>query len=746
MYMANKIETFQSAHRQGHKYMRIEKSENTLCISRRSDNVRWLKSIIFCLILTINVCLPSVVLAESYYVDAVNGDDSNPGTEAQPWKTISKAQTEISAGDTVILRTGDYGKFTDTFADDIISGEPYTYTLPPETLWTTWKADSGHTPVFSKSGGNYAIELGTSSDMRKGAIIFDGIRVEGQVKISGVYGVKINNCEVVGTEPYIGDAISGISLTYTGDIVINNCEIHHSNCYGIVPVFGNNNIIITNNEIYDTGGDSISVKTGHRDNSNFLIEGNIVRDNTLWNPAIHADGIQLDGTGNDNAWTNFVIRNNTISNIDSASIIIDATLTPNLIIENNLVLQGSAQVLIGDTVDMIVRNNTFDCPFRLHSYNVGASVYNNIILGSINYDTSQVVNHNFNIVTNNFRGYAVGWNEPNGLNYANVTTAKAALFDTGYQLKATAPAVDFYTGTAATEATPVDDILYNMRDNSPDAGCYEYGSSPSDPDTTAPNEPQNLIATALSESQIDLSWDASSDPESGVSYYKIYRDSNEIDTSVSTSYSNTDLNGGTPCSYEVSAVNGQGLESGRSNTAQATTFSDATPPSIVSVGASETSVEITFSESLDTISAEDTSNYSITGGISVSVIAASVDIDTVTLTTSAHTEGTYILTVENVQDSSGNPMTKTTTDYEYDDGLVAHWKFDETSGITAADSSGNGNDGILINGPTWTTGKIDGAVSLDGVDDAIEIGTNNFNTTQGIISLWAYAESFSSSN
>jgi hypothetical protein len=37
------------------------------------------------------------------------------------------------------------------------------------------------------------------------------------------------------------------------------------------------------------------------------------------------------------------------------------------------------------------------------------------------------------------------------------------------------------------------------------------------------------------------------------------------------------------------------------------------------------------------------------------------------------------------------------------DGLVGYWKFDEGSGEIAKDSSGNGNDGTLVNGPTWTT-------------------------------------------
>ncbi|MEA1864582.1 MAG: hypothetical protein U9N46_05215 [Euryarchaeota archaeon] len=39
-----------------------------------------------------------------------------------------------------------------------------------------------------------------------------------------------------------------------------------------------------------------------------------------------------------------------------------------------------------------------------------------------------------------------------------------------------------------------------------------------------------------------------------------------------------------------------------------------------------------------------------------------------------------------------------------DDGLVAEWHFDEGSGSVLADSSGNGNDGV-IHGATWVEGK-----------------------------------------
>lgn len=50
------------------------------------------------------------------------------------------------------------------------------------------------------------------------------------------------------------------------------------------------------------------------------------------------------------------------------------------------------------------------------------------------------------------------------------------------------------------------------------------------------------------------------------------------------------------------------------------------------------------------------------------------------------------------------------------DGLVGYWKFDEGNGTSAYDSSGNGNNGILIGNPTWTTGKSGNALTFNGTN------------------------------
>ncbi len=62
--------------------------------------------------------------------------------------------------------------------------------------------------------------------------------------------------------------------------------------------------------------------------------------------------------------------------------------------------------------------------------------------------------------------------------------------------------------------------------------------------------------------------------------------------------------------------------------------------------------------------------------------------------------------------------------------LVGHWKLDDSSGTTAVDSSGNGNDGTIVNNPTWIPGiggtalEFHGDTSVYGGGDYIDCGND----------------------
>jgi len=85
-----------------------------------------------------------------------------------------------------------------------------------------------------------------------------------------------------------------------------------------------------------------------------------------------------------------------------------------------------------------------------------------------------------------------------------------------------------------------------------------------------------------------------------------------------------------------------------------------------------------------------------------------------------------------------------------DSNLAGYWKFDETKGTTAVDSSGNKNDGKLINGADWTpaSGKFRGAVSFGASNNksSVEIPTAGINPATGAIALWIHPAEPQSTN
>src|SRR5205807_4463479 len=89
-------------------------------------------------------------------------------------------------------------------------------------------------------------------------------------------------------------------------------------------------------------------------------------------------------------------------------------------------------------------------------------------------------------------------------------------------------------------------------------------------DTTPPTVPTGLTATAISSSQINLSWTASTD-NVGVTGYNIFRGVVKIGTTPSTSYQDAGLNASTSHSYNVSAFDAAGNTSAQSAGASATT-------------------------------------------------------------------------------------------------------------------------------------------------------------------------------
>jgi hypothetical protein len=77
-------------------------------------------------------------------------------------------------------------------------------------------------------------------------------------------------------------------------------------------------------------------------------------------------------------------------------------------------------------------------------------------------------------------------------------------------------------------------------------------------------------------------------------------------------------------------------------------------------------------------------------------------------------------------------------------GLLGWWKLNEGSGSTAADATTSSSNGTLLGSPTWTTGKVNGALLFNGSTSRVDIGNPSELQLTGAMTLsaWVYINSF----
>ena len=125
-------------------------------------------------------------------------------------------------------------------------------------------------------------------------------------------------------------------------------------------------------------------------------------------------------------------------------------------------------------------------------------------------------------------------------------------------------------------------------------------------DTQAPTVPAALSASAISSSQVNLNWGASTD-NVGVAGYRVYRAGVLIASPGSTSYADTGRSAGTTYSYTVRAADAAGNLSAVSNTASATTPASGdtqaptVPGALGATAVSPNQINLTWSAASDNV-------------------------------------------------------------------------------------------------------------------------------------------------
>jgi parallel beta-helix repeat protein len=460
---------------------------------------RSLQGLLLIAIVTLfSVLLLTPVRAATIYYVATNGSDSNPGTQNQPFATLTQAATKVAAGDTVYVRQGTFTFSSTQYIGSVgTSSEPITYQPYPG---------------------------------EEGKVILDGKKMpdaNSVVNVAGEYNVfknfEIQNSKFIGIVSWGGknikilnntihdsykDAIfvgKSSDFTSTTDILIdgntayNNALINRdsngnsigSNYPAIIDSYGASNVTITNNRVYKNYGigiDFILTKGG-------LAAKNVAYDNYAANLYLdNATNVTLDQnfiyTTNDQRfyWRGWPIDGQPASGIQAANepYTISNPLDSNTI-RNNIVIGGYAGFYYGSygkgggLKKFVIANNTFyKATSTMLSIDNDAGHTNTLIANNIFYQTGSGAMTNLtansglrfqhNLWYGGSAGAAAGTGDVNAdpklLNPGTTT-------DVDYKLQAASPAID--AGTQLIKSVP-NDYAGSSRPlgKGYDIGAYEY--------------------------------------------------------------------------------------------------------------------------------------------------------------------------------------------------------------------------------------------------------------------------------
>ncbi len=181
-------------------------------------------------------------------------------------------------------------------------------------------------------------------------------------------------------------------------------------------------------------------------------------------------------------------------------------------------------------------------------------------------------------------------------------------------------------------------------------------------DATPPSTPGTPTLVSNSLNSISISWPASTDAESGIARYNVYRDGVfYLSKSAPANLDGTDaLPDATSYEFRIAAVNGAGLESARGPALIASTVADTEAPRLLTAtaGLDPRFIDLTFNEPLATGPATSAANFSLTGpGGAVAVLSSALAADrqSLRLTTAGLTNGVQTLVIAGLTDRATTP-------------------------------------------------------------------------------------------
>ena len=408
-----------------------------------------------CGALALGLLLCSHSAAGDTYFVSTTGDDGNPGTQQQPWRTLQHAADAVAAGDTVFVLPGAFAGFDLRRAGT--PDQPITFSAQPGT---TIDQDNPVTPDgINLEGVSY--------------VVVEGFEVMGATR-AGIRAALCHHVTIRGNRTDLNGKW-GIFTGFCDDLRIEANQCSRSALeHGIYVSNSSDRPAIRGNLIWSNHGNGIHINGDLSQGGDGVITGAVVERNIVFdNGAGGGSGINADGV-QDSRFQNNLLFQNHASGISLYRIDGGAPSSGNQVLHNT-VLQASdgrwglniRDASGGNTI----YNNIF---YNLHSFRGSISIDADSLPGTVS-DHNAVMDR-FTTDGGDTILSLAAWRAATGLDLHSILSTPAALFadwlQADYHLAPGSPAIDL--GTAAL--APPADLEGTPRPIGPgyDAGAYEY--------------------------------------------------------------------------------------------------------------------------------------------------------------------------------------------------------------------------------------------------------------------------------
>lgn len=279
------------------------------------------KAIVACLLAS--ALLSTVATHAATYYVATTGNNSNPGTSSQPWKTIAYATSKMAAGDTTYVRGGTYNEGPIRFGRSGTSSASIKLLNVP-----------GQYPIINFINKSKDLVLIQNHAGYNKAIAW--ITIEGFEIRNGFNGIKLYNGQ---------------------DLTIRRNWIHHNSSQGILGI-GGLRVLFDRNRV-NHNGDFAKCRTTpsyctqvhglYAHGSSYTVTNNLFYDNVGY-------GIQQNGSSTSSYTStlhagpefagakSWVIANNTFAyNVSRAGMVVWGSQCSNTRIDNNIFYENNVK-------------------------------------------------------------------------------------------------------------------------------------------------------------------------------------------------------------------------------------------------------------------------------------------------------------------------------------------------------------------------------------------------------------------